>query len=259
MVPAVRQRCNRRLVAMAAKKVRSHKRYVITMVLYCCRSMPLTLLQEAESQSVVPYSPATAYRRICLEAAQTDPETGLPSRFPPPPFHTAWGPFTAAPGPADDAGLESGLASPILDRLHIEHTRPGERPPTIAEIFRRRGQPDDARDPMDQPNQPELGDPPPLPLNIRDLWLSAAKHAAYVFKRLVDAGSDIQANDLDAHFMRILGPAYAEAVIQSMRDNFPLSPTASELERAENERENEGEEDQYDGGPQAGWFGQVAG
>ena len=143
-----------------------------------------------------------------LAAGEHPAVAGLPPRFPPPPRVALTGPFGVHRGPATSSSL---TGSPIPTRLNplapVYY-------PNMAAAMLARGAPPGTRDPMDIPFDPAAGYTPVHPAAVAGLMNSAAHHAAMVFKRLIAADSVIFANELDAHFTRILGREYQEAVVR---------------------------------------------
>jgi hypothetical protein len=58
---------------------------------------------------------------------------------------------------------------------------------------------------MEVPNDPGAGNVMVDPAAVGPLWRSAVHHAAMVYKRLLDADSQVAADDLDEHFTRWFG------------------------------------------------------
>lgn len=151
---------------------------------------------------------------------------GLPRSFPSPPSVTPAGPFGVHRGPATSSSL-TGSSSPARLNPRAPLFDPTAAPLNMAAEMLARGAPPGTMDPMEIPYDPAVGNVMANPADIAGLLNSAAYHAAMVFKRLMDADSELFASELDRHFTRILGREYQEAVIHVIQEGSENGTVAS--------------------------------
>lgn len=202
-------------------------------------------LQTAEVEGML--VPTAASSQIPRERDDTL-DTGLPSPFPPPRSAPPLSPLGVHPGPADTSSVASSRPpfqlnpqAPVFD--------------AVARLYLQRGNRhlSHARDPMMPPNERSEGAPmadeDARVRRIRD----AVYHMAMVYRRLMAADLDFQAEELNEHFTRLYGEDYENERVRVIveEDDDPPEPVQEEEEPWENEfLPQEGQGDQGDQGAQ---------